>query len=134
MPPRLVTLTLNPALDIACSADVVQHTHKIRTGDDHLDPGGGGVNVARVLHELGGDTLAVIMTGGVTGALIEELLDKAEVPRLYRADPRSEPASVSQCSSARPAWNTASYRKVPASTGTTGTPCCMCWKKSSATG
>jgi 6-phosphofructokinase 2 len=82
MPPRLVTLTLNPALDIACSADVVQHTHKIRTGDDHLDPGGGGVNVARVLHELGAETLAVVMTGGVTGALIEELLDKAGVPRL----------------------------------------------------
>ncbi|HEY1936049.1 MAG TPA: 1-phosphofructokinase family hexose kinase [Acetobacteraceae bacterium] len=82
MPPRLVTLTLNPALDIACSAEIVQHTHKIRTGDDHLDPGGGGVNVARVLHELGADTQAVLMTGGVTGALIEELLDKAGVPRL----------------------------------------------------
>jgi len=81
MPPRLVTLTLNPALDIACSADVVRHTHKIRTGDDHLDAGGGGVNVARVIHELGGDTLAVIMAGGVTCALIEELLDSAGVPR-----------------------------------------------------
>jgi 6-phosphofructokinase 2 len=81
MGPRIVTLTLNPALDIACSADVVQHTHKIRTGDDHLDPGGGGVNVARVIHALGGDTLAVMMTGGVTGALIEELLDSAGVPR-----------------------------------------------------
>ena len=81
MPPRLITLTLNPALDIACYADVVQHTHKIRTGDDHLDPGGGGMNVARVMHELGGDTLAVMMAGGVTGALIEEMLDEVGVPR-----------------------------------------------------
>lgn len=82
MKPRLVTLTLNPALDIACSADVVRPTHKIRTSDEHLDPGGGGVNVARVLHALNGDTLAVMMAGGVTGALIEERLDKAGVPRL----------------------------------------------------
>jgi len=81
MPPRLITLTLNPALDIACSTDQVVHTHKIHTRDDHLDPGGGGINVARVLHELGGDTLAVIMAGGVTGTLIEEMLDEAGVPR-----------------------------------------------------
>jgi 6-phosphofructokinase 2 len=82
MKPRLATLTLNPALDIACSAEVVRPTNKIRTSDDHFDPGGGGVNVARVLHELDGDTLAVIMAGGVTGALIEEMLDKAGVPRI----------------------------------------------------
>jgi 6-phosphofructokinase 2 len=81
MPPRLITLTLNPALDIACYADVVQHTHKIRTGGDHIDPGGGGVNVARVIHELGGDTLAVMMAGGITGSLIEEMLDEVGVPR-----------------------------------------------------
>lgn len=82
MRPRLVTLTLNPALDIACSADVVQSTHKIRTSDEQLDPGGGGVNVARVLHALNADTLAVMMAGGVTGALIEQRLDEAGVPRL----------------------------------------------------
>ncbi len=82
MKPRLITLTLNPALDIACIAKEVMHTHKIHTRDDHLDPGGGGINVARVLHELGGSTLAVMMAGGVTGALIEEMLDEAGVPRL----------------------------------------------------
>jgi 6-phosphofructokinase 2 len=35
-----------------------------------------------VLHELGGDTLAVMMAGGITGALIEEMLDKAGAPRI----------------------------------------------------
>ncbi len=82
MLPRIITLTLNPALDIACSARRVVHTHKIHTRDDHLDPGGGGINVARVLHELGGDTLAVMMGGGVTGALIEEMLNEVGVPHL----------------------------------------------------
>ena len=76
---RIVTLTVNPAVDMACTAATVRPTHKIRTTDERLDPGGGGINVARVVHRLGGDALAVIMTGGVTGRLVEELLDDAGV-------------------------------------------------------
>jgi 6-phosphofructokinase 2 len=76
----IVTVTLNPAIDLACSAESVVHTHKVRTSGEHIDPGGGGINVSRVLHELGAETLAVILAGGVTGALIEELLDAAGVP------------------------------------------------------
>jgi 6-phosphofructokinase 2 len=77
---RIVTVTLNPAVDLACSAEQVRPTHKIRTFDEHIDAGGGGINVARVLHSLGADVLAVIAAGGVTGALIEELLTEAGVP------------------------------------------------------
>ena len=68
MQPRLITLTLNPALDLAAEADAVVPTHKIRMHHEHADPGGGGVNVARVLHELGGDTLAILAAGGAPGA------------------------------------------------------------------
>src|SRR5271157_889983 len=81
MSPRLVTLTLNPALDLAAEAEAVVHTHKIRMHHEHADPGGGGVNVARVLYELGGDTLALIVTGGATGRVLQEMLDEAHVPR-----------------------------------------------------
>lgn len=77
---RIVTLTLNPAVDLASTAASVVPTHKVRTFGERFDPGGGGINVARVIHELGGDTLALVMTGGVTGRLIEELLDEAGVP------------------------------------------------------
>ena len=80
MSQRIVTLTLNPAIDLACSAPAVRHTHKVRTKDEHIDPGGGGINVARVLHALGADTMALILAGGVTGALIEDLLTEAAVP------------------------------------------------------
>ena len=76
---RIVTLTVNPAVDMACTAAAVRPTHKIRTTDERLDPGGGGINVARVVHALGGDALALIMTGDVTGRLVEELLDEAGV-------------------------------------------------------
>ena len=77
---RIVTLTINPAVDMACGAASVQPGHKIRTFDERLDPGGGGINVARVIHALGGDALALIMTGDVTGRLVEELLSDANIP------------------------------------------------------
>jgi 6-phosphofructokinase 2 len=79
MSPRIVTLTLNPAVDLACTAPAMLPTHKIRTSEERFDPGGGGINVARVVHALGGDALALVMTGGVTGRLVEELLDEENV-------------------------------------------------------
>jgi 6-phosphofructokinase 2 len=81
MEPRLISLTLNPALDLAADADAVVPTHKIRMHHEHADPGGGGVNVARVVHELGGNALAVIAAGGASGRVLEEMLDEAGVPR-----------------------------------------------------
>jgi 6-phosphofructokinase 2 len=77
----LITLTLNPALDLAADAEAVVPTHKIRMHHEHADAGGGGVNVARVVHELGGDTLAIIAAGGASGRVLEEMLDEAGVPR-----------------------------------------------------
>jgi 6-phosphofructokinase 2 len=65
--PRIVTLTVNPAVDVAADAAEVRPVHKIRTFDERYDPGGGGINVARVVHELGGDTMAMFAAGGVTG-------------------------------------------------------------------
>ena len=55
-------------------------THKLRTFDEHIDPGGGGINVARALRAMGADVTALIVAGGVTGALIKELLTEADVP------------------------------------------------------
>lgn len=77
----IATLTLNPALDIASQAEKVVSTHKVRTSGDRIDPGGGGINVARVVHALGGKSLALIAAGGVTGRYVEDLLDVAGVAR-----------------------------------------------------
>jgi 6-phosphofructokinase 2 len=82
MAQSLITLTLNPALDLAAEANSVVPTHKVRMHNEHADPGGGGVNVARVLHELGCDALAVLAAGGATGRVLEEMLDEAGVRRL----------------------------------------------------
>lgn len=75
------TLTLNPAIDEACEAEEVRPIHKVRTSNERYDPGGGGVNVSRVLRELGGDTLAVYLGGGVTGPVFDMLLEARGVPR-----------------------------------------------------
>ncbi len=80
--PRILTLTLNPTIDIAADADVVQPMRKVRTRGDSFDPGGGGVNVSRVIRALGGETCAIITAGGVSGRLMQELLDEEGVPHL----------------------------------------------------
>ena len=78
--PRIITLTVNPTVDIACSAEAVYSLHKVRTSDEMQDPGGGGVNVARVVHELGGDVLAILLAGGFPGQFLMELLAEEKVP------------------------------------------------------
>ena len=50
--PRILTLTLNPALDVSTAIDRVEPVHKMRCGEPAQHPGGGGINVARVLHRL----------------------------------------------------------------------------------
>jgi 6-phosphofructokinase 2 len=70
----IVTLTLNPAIDGASEAERVQPTHKIRTTGDRYDPGGGGINAARVIAGLGGRALPVYLAGGATGGVLDELM------------------------------------------------------------
>jgi len=76
----IVTLTMNPALDINTDAEVVGPTDKIRCGRAHYDPGGGGVNVAQVAHNLGASVSAVFPAGGATGAAYTELLAERGLP------------------------------------------------------
>lgn len=72
--PQIVTLTMNPALDIATATEVVRPTHKLRCEEPLYDPGGGGINVARAIHRLGGDALAVFPVGGLSGERLCQLL------------------------------------------------------------
>lgn len=71
---RVLTLTMNPAIDVATSVDAVVDERKLRCQPPRQDPGGGGVNVARVIHRLGGDTDALLLCGGPTGETLVELL------------------------------------------------------------
>ncbi|WP_232223569.1 1-phosphofructokinase family hexose kinase [Arthrobacter sp. FB24] len=78
----ILTLTVNPALDISTSTEQVSSGHKLRCGASRLDPGGGGINVARVIQRLGGQTLAVYTAGGPTGEAYRRLIEAERIPTL----------------------------------------------------
>lgn len=82
---KIVTLTMNPALDIATSTDQIVPERKLRCDTPRYDPGGGGINVARAVHALGVDALAVFPAGGAAGNLIGHLLYQEGVE--YKAIP-----------------------------------------------
>jgi 6-phosphofructokinase 2 len=74
---RIVTLTMNPALDITTSTEVVHSTDKLRCAAARYDPGGGGINVAHVADVLAASATAIYPAGGAAGDMITRLL-KAE--------------------------------------------------------
>jgi 6-phosphofructokinase 2 len=81
----IVTLTPNPTIDGSCDAQEVRPTRKVRTTNMRYDPGGGGINVARVVQRMGGDVSAVYLAGGATGGVLDSLLDRDGIVR-HRMD------------------------------------------------
>lgn len=77
---KIMTLTLNPAIDKSTSTDKLEPEKKLRCAAPKVEPGGGGVNVSRVLRRLGTDATAVFAAGGPTGLLLGDLLDQEGVP------------------------------------------------------
>jgi len=71
---RIVTITLNPAIDVYSTVDRISPSIKMRCSAERRDPGGGGINVARVARRLGGDVMAVYAAGGATGSLLDRLV------------------------------------------------------------
>lgn len=74
MSTKIVTLTLNPALDKSTELSRLVAEHKLRCAPMQLDAGGGGINVAKAIKKLGGEAVAVFPAGGRNGELICELL------------------------------------------------------------
>jgi 6-phosphofructokinase 2 len=75
----ILTVTLNPAVDISGETETVEHTRKVRTRNDRFDPGGGGINVARVIAMFGGEVEALFLSGGEMGALLARLVEEKGV-------------------------------------------------------
>ena len=70
----IVTLTLNPALDLASDLVALIPDTKLRCTAPSLDPGGGGLNVSRAIAALGGESLALVALGGLTGDRLAGLI------------------------------------------------------------
>jgi len=75
----VLTLTMNPALDVYTTINRVEPGHKMRCASAIKHPGGGGINVARVLHRLGTSCLAVYPAGGATGERHHRMLSAEKV-------------------------------------------------------
>jgi 6-phosphofructokinase 2 len=70
----ILTVTLNPALDIETFVDRVSAGPKLRCSEPRRDPGGGGINVSRAIANLGGASTAFVALAGQTGQLLASLL------------------------------------------------------------
>lgn len=76
---QIVTLTMNPALDISTSVDQVVPTHKLRCSQEKTQPGGGGINISRVVRRLDTPSAAIYPSGGFTGQILTRLLNEENV-------------------------------------------------------
>jgi len=71
---------MNPALDDSFTVPRLAPVSKMRCGAARFDPGGGGINVARILHVLGEPATAVFPLAGYLGQALQHLLDLEGVP------------------------------------------------------
>jgi 6-phosphofructokinase 2 len=94
----IVTLTMNPALDVTVAAEAVRPTDKVRCSRARYDAGGGGINVAKIAHVLGAPVSAVFPAGGASGDIVTRLVAQAGVPfrRIDIAEPTRESFTIDE--------------------------------------
>lgn len=78
--PSIVTITFSPCIDKSTSVPSLLPEKKLKCSAPKLEPGGGGINVARAIKKLGGEATAVFPSGGYTGKYFNHLLEKENIP------------------------------------------------------
>jgi 1-phosphofructokinase family hexose kinase len=71
----IITVTLNPAIDQTLVVPRFVAGDTIRVKSSRFDPGGKGINVSRVVQELGGQSVAMGFAPGGLGRYIEQTLE-----------------------------------------------------------
>lgn len=104
----ILTLTLNPALDLATTTASVVPGPKLRCSAPVVDPGGGGINVARAIRILGGEARALVALGGATGARLAQALRDNDLP----FHPFAAPGETRESLAVTEAGSGAQYRFV----------------------
>jgi 6-phosphofructokinase 2 len=77
---KIITITFSPCIDKSTSAPELIPEKKIKCSTPKLEPGGGGVNVARAIRKLGGEATAIYPAGGYTGQHFIKLMAEEAVP------------------------------------------------------
>lgn len=71
----IITVTLNPAIDQTLIVPKFVAGDTIRVKSSRFDPGGKGINVSRVVSELGGESIAMGFAPGGLGRYLEQTLE-----------------------------------------------------------
>jgi 6-phosphofructokinase 2 len=77
--PKIVTITYSPCIDKSTSVPSIFPDKKLRCSLPKLEPGGGGINVARAIKKIGGEAIAIFPSGGYTGKYFNYLLEKENI-------------------------------------------------------
>ncbi|MEO8216098.1 MAG: 1-phosphofructokinase family hexose kinase [Acidobacteriota bacterium] len=75
----IITLTMNPAVEVNSATDQVVSNRKLRCDAVTREPGGGGINVARAIRNLGESVRAIFLAGGMTGDRLTALVSEEGV-------------------------------------------------------
>lgn len=76
---KIITLTLNPAIDKTTYTAQVVPEKKLSCTHPIYQPGGGGINVSRALANLGCASTPVYLAGGTSGNHFQQLLAKEQI-------------------------------------------------------
>jgi 6-phosphofructokinase 2 len=77
--PAIITITFSPCIDKSTSVPALIPEKKLKCTPPKLEPGGGGVNIARAIKKLGGEATAIFPSGGYTGKYFNHLLEKENI-------------------------------------------------------
>lgn len=80
MEKKIVTLTFSPCIDKSTTVPSLVPDKKLKCTEPKLDPGGGGLNVARAIKKLGGEATAIYPSGGYTGKYLNHLVELEKIP------------------------------------------------------
>lgn len=83
----IVTITFSPCIDKSTSVPSLIPEKKLRCAAPILEPGGGGINVARAIKKLGGQATAIFPSGGYTGKFFNHLLELENIPAVIIETP-----------------------------------------------
>jgi len=75
----IFTVTFNPCIDVYTSVPTLKPQSKLRCSVPRMNPGGGGINVARAITKLGGFATCLYPAGGSTGKQLTRMLNEEGV-------------------------------------------------------
>jgi len=98
----IVTVTLNPALDKTLTINQLKLGESNCIMSYRYDPGGKGLNVSRIVNELGRDTVALGFLGGDIGLHIRSALDRMGLKHDFVEIPNNTRTNISLLDVAKP--------------------------------